>query len=199
MSRFWQSLQHWQKNQRFNTAEKYQRYDQGEPPHQYLAPRDKYRHSYFETLELAFGKIERRFEQSDLAKIKEIENLLVDAANGRDVEPISDVVLDFLGNDVDCNRLKIQLLMAPNMINTAFACEVPVKMVTNVRTIASAMKRSEIHKGMLTEIDKVLKIHLTFPVTSATAERSFSSLRRIKTYLRNSMSHCRLNNLLHYI
>jgi histone deacetylase complex regulatory component SIN3 len=48
---------------------------------------------------------------------------------------------------------------------------------------------------MLTEIDKIQKIYLTFPVTSATAERSFSSLRRVKTYLRNTMSHCRLNNL----
>ena len=41
----------------------------------------------------------------------------------------------------------------------------------------------------------VLKIFFTYPVTSATAERSFSSLQRIKTYLRSSMSHCRLNNL----
>ena len=64
-----------------------------------------------------------------------------------------------------------------------------------MRTIANGMQKSEIYKGMLSEIDKALKIYFTFPVTSATAERSFSSLRRIKTYLRNSMGHCRLNNL----
>ena len=171
------------------------RYNQGEPSHQYLVPKDKYRHTYFETLELAFGEVERRFEQSDLCRIKDIENLLLDAANGRDTEPISDAVLDLLKSDVDCNRLKIQLLMVPDMIKTAFACELPIKKVTNVRTVASAMKQSEIYKGMLNEINKVLKLYFTFPVTSATAERSFSSLRRIKTYLQNSMSHCRLNNL----
>jgi len=33
------------------------------------------------------------------------------------------------------------------------------------------------------------------PVTSATAERSFSSLRRLKTYLRNTMGQGRLNNV----
>ena len=82
--------------------------------------------------------------------------------------------------------------MVPDMIKTAVTCELPVKEVTNVRTIAKSMKQSE---GMFSEIDKVLKIYFTFPVTSATAERSFSSLRRLKTYLRNSMSHCRLNNL----
>ena len=147
------------------------RYDDGEHPHQYLVPKDKYRHTYFETLELAIGEIERRFEQSDLSTIKEIENLLLNAANGRDIEPISDVVLNFLENDVDHSRLKIQLLMLPDMIKTAFA-NISIK-VTNVRTIADAMQQSEIYRGMLSEIDKVLKIYLTFPVTSATAEIIF--------------------------
>ena len=48
---------------------------------------------------------------------------------------------------------------------------------------------------MLCEIGKLLKIYFTFPVTSATAERLFSSLRRIKTFVRTTMTHCRLNNL----
>ena len=171
------------------------RYDDGESPHQYLTPKDKCRHMYFETLELAFGEVERRFQQSDLSVVKEIELLLVNAANNDAIEPISEVVLDYLGNDVDHNRFKVQLLMLPDMIKTAFSNDVSVKKVTNVRTIADAMEQSEIYKGMLSEINKVLILYFTFPVTSATAERSFSSLRRIKTYLRNTMSHCRLNNL----
>ena len=57
------------------------------------------------------------------------------------------------------------------------------------------MEQSAIYKDMLSEVDKVLKIFFTFPVTSATAERSFSSLRRLKTLLRSTMTHCRLNNL----
>ena len=36
---------------------------------------------------------------------------------------------------------------------------------------------------------------LTMPVTSATAERSFSALKRIKTYLRSTMVEDRLNGL----
>ena len=39
-------------------------------------------------------------------------------------------------------------------------------------------------------------MYLTVPVTTATAERSFSALRRIKTYLRSTMSEERLNNLM---
>ena len=67
--------------------------------------------------------------------------------------------------------------------------------VTNIRTIAEAMNTSDIYKTMLSEVNKLLKLYFTFPVTTATAERSFSSLRRIKTFLRSTMSECRLNNL----
>lgn len=143
---------------------------------------------------MATGEIERRFQQSDLATMKEIESMLISAANGRN-EPITENVLHYQESDVNKDRLKIQLMMIPDMIKTALSAEVQVKEVTNIRTIANAMKSSNICRGMLSEIEKVLKIYFTFPVTSATSERSFSSLQRIKTYLRNSMTHSWLNNL----
>ena len=48
---------------------------------------------------------------------------------------------------------------------------------------------------MLSEIHKLLLIFLTIPVTTATAE-SFSALKHIKTYLRNSMSQQRSNHCM---
>ena len=44
-------------------------------------------------------------------------------------------------------------------------------------------------------IDTILCIMLTMPVTSATAERSFSVLRRVKTYVRSTMNNNRLSSL----
>ena len=44
-------------------------------------------------------------------------------------------------------------------------------------------------------IRHLLRILLTIPATSATCERSFSSLKRIKTYLRSTMSADRLSSL----
>ena len=44
-------------------------------------------------------------------------------------------------------------------------------------------------------IDTILCIMLTMPVTSATAERSFSVLRRLKTYVRSTMNSDRLSSL----
>jgi len=45
------------------------------------------------------------------------------------------------------------------------------------------------------EIKSVIERVLVIPVSSASAERSFSTMRRIKTYLRTSMTTMRLHNL----
>ncbi len=82
--------------------------------------------------------------------------------------------------------------MLADTINTAFGGSIET---VNVRIIADALNQSNIVRGMLNEVDKLVQVYLTYPVTSATAERSFSSLRRIKTFLRSSMTAQRLNNL----
>ncbi|KAF0710852.1 52 kDa repressor of the inhibitor of the protein kinase-like [Aphis craccivora] len=41
----------------------------------------------------------------------------------------------------------------------------------------------------------LLQLFATIPVTTASAERSFSSLRRLKNYLRSTMGQERLNSL----
>jgi len=48
---------------------------------------------------------------------------------------------------------------------------------------------------MFPNMYQLLKLILVLPVSTATAERSFSSLRRLKTYLRNSTSESRLVGL----
>lgn len=47
-------------------------------------------------------------------------------------------------------------------------------------------------------INKLLKIFCTLPVSTATPERSFSTLKRLKTYLRNSTSQVRTNFKIFY-
>ena len=71
--------------------------------------------------------------------------------------------------------------------------------VTNVRTVAKMMLKVSTARDMFTEVDKLIRLYFTIPITTATGERSFSVLRRIKTYLRSTMTEERLNNamLLH--
>ena len=58
------------------------RLDDGASPHAYLTLKDRFRHKYFETLELAVGETERRFNQEDIGVINSLESFLIDSANG---------------------------------------------------------------------------------------------------------------------
>ena len=71
--------------------------------------------------------------------------------------------------------------------------------MTRVHTLCDIFNHQPGLKNILTEVHKLLKIYLTIPVTTSSAERSFSALKRIKDYLRNSMTQERLNHcmLLH--
>ena len=40
----------------------------------------------------------------------------------------------------------------------------------------------------MVEVHRLLHIYLTIPLTSATAERTFSALRQLKSYLRSTMT-----------
>ena len=48
---------------------------------------------------------------------------------------------------------------------------------------------------VFTEVYHLIKVAMTIPVTSATAEHSFSVLKRIKTYLRATIGQERLTHL----
>ena len=48
---------------------------------------------------------------------------------------------------------------------------------------------------MFPNIHTILKVLLTIPVSTASAERSFSGLQRLKTYLHSDMSETRLSGL----
>jgi len=55
--------------------------------------------------------------------------------------------------------------------------------------------KTTIKKEMFPNIYKMLQVALTLPVSSATCERSFSAMRRIKTWVRTSMHQERFTNL----
>ena len=51
-------------------------------------------------------------------------------------------------------------------------------------------------KDLLSEVLKLMKLILVMPATNTTSERSFSTLKRIKCYLRSTMKQERLNSLI---
>lgn len=65
----------------------------------------------------------------------------------------------------------------------------------SIANIIACLRRLGTHIAMFSEVAKLLELFLLLPVTSATAERSFSGLRRLKTFLRTRISQELLNSL----
>ncbi|XP_050066091.1 zinc finger MYM-type protein 1-like [Aphis gossypii] len=71
-----------------------------------------------------------------------------------------------------------------------------IKEVSSVKELAELLIVQNICiLSSVPEVAIVLKLFLTIPVTSATAERSFSKLKLIKSYLRSTMAQQRLSDL----
>ncbi len=51
-------------------------------------------------------------------------------------------------------------------------------------------------RSLIDEVCLVFKLLLVMPATNYTSERSFSALRRIKSYLRSTMTEAHLNHLM---
>ena len=48
----------------------------------------------------------------------------------------------------------------------------------------------------MNQVCRIMQLILVMPATNATSKRSFSTLRRTKTYLRSTMKQERLNNFM---
>ena len=175
------------------------RLDDGADSHAFATPRDYYRRQYFEVLDFIKEELSRRFDQKFLALPKAVEKLLLDSSQDSDETAISipDIIVNAYSRDIDIAKLKRQLPMLPDLIKSYKSAQGLAKLhVTSMRTLADILLAVPLAKEMFSELDKLLRIYFTIPITTATSERSFSVLRRVKTYLRSTMSEARLNNVM---
>ena len=92
------------------------------------------------------------------------------------------------GSDIDAPTLQTQLQVLSANVS---------EKVTNVHDIiAYLQKLSSAEQRLLSAVIVVIKLILVLPATNASSERSFSAMRRIKSYLRSTMSQGRLNHIM---
>jgi hypothetical protein len=161
------------------------RFDNAGTAHHFDSVEDYYRHVYIDCIDSIMGEI-RRFDQPALPVYQAMEDVLVNAAKGDDFTASLLSVTNYFAGDFDSDVLKRQLMNLQDL-----------KIATpTVRCISDTLKANTMLRDQLfSSVTKLLKLYLLLPVTSATAERSFSSLRRLKTYLRSVMLQNRLNHV----
>ena len=90
---------------------------------------------------------------------------------------------------MDISKLKVQLTLLPDVLKTGNVDhEMGIEKVTTINTVCQLFKTWKLAKTILEEVDKVLQLYLTIPLSSATPERAFSTVRQLKTYLQSTMS-----------
>ena len=128
--------------------------------------------------------------------LQEAERAIIDSCNGMHVE-LSESFQKSCEGDLDVNLLTTQLLLLPDVIKTANQQHnFTIKKVTSITIVCDVFNSCTFAKLMLLNVHRLLRIYLTVPMSSATAERTFSALRRVKNYLRTTMTQKRLNNVM---
>ena len=91
------------------------------------------------------------------------------SCNGEKVQ-FSEEFLKKYDTDFKVDRLVVQLTMLPDLLNTANELhQMEIKKVTSINTLCDVMNTCKFAKNMLSEVDRLLRMYLTIPVTSATA------------------------------
>ncbi|XP_050065980.1 52 kDa repressor of the inhibitor of the protein kinase-like [Aphis gossypii] len=120
-------------------------------------------------------KIEMKISEEIKGKFKQL------------VETYQDIVDECIDSNLNDNLLNGELDLWYTKYSTLTSTELKNKNVIEVYF--------QTCPNVYPIISKLLQIFITLPVSTATGERSFSTLRRLKTYLRNSSGQIRLNGL----
>ena len=91
------------------------RINDGSSSHQFASPKDMFRQIYFEAFDVVSQEISNRFRQNDLEVVAEMEQLLLESANGQQY-PISDKIKSLYSSDLNIDRLILHLNMLPDLI-----------------------------------------------------------------------------------
>lgn len=136
-----------------------------------------YRSVYYTMLDVAHSALQSRFDQESFKIVNCLEETLL---NGT----IQGLELG-LYPEIDISRLRVQLPM--------FRSSYQYESVEDARCILQ--KASIEVKELFSEVCTLIRLLAVLPASSCESERSFSAMRRLKTYLRSTMSQQRLNNV----
>ena len=154
-------------------------------PYTFQTPQDLLRKQFYEVVDKVTTEMRQRFLQPGMQTLEAMESVYV--------QPI----VDWKRNEETTEALQKygfnteELAMEMSIFTRLFSSK-----IVSVDQVVERLKTVPEESRMLFPLAlKLLKLLLVVPATSATAERSFSTMKRIKSYLRSTMGQERLNDL----
>lgn len=124
-----------------------------------------------------------RFSEEGYRIMEADESVIVGAFAGVAEECTLTVIQEMHLDGVDISRLRTQL-----SIHTVLSNIPSSQQVTNMPPTFEAARGLGAAPGLMAEGIFLVRLYMTLPCSSATGERVFSTLRRVKSNLRSSMS-----------
>jgi hypothetical protein len=163
-------------------------YKEGTEAHHPATPEDHYRSIYLDSLDVITSSIKTRFEQPSFGAFLKLESFILQSINDPSID---DEVVTFLrdtySEDLDVDALIVEGAVLKTMLkDSEFKC---------FRDVYKRVKTYNCEKNLIPNMVKLIELLLVNPATSCTPERSFSTARRLKTWLRSTMTNKRFNFL----
>ena len=152
------------------------------PSHQATTVEEYFRKSFFSVIDTAMQQIDDRWQASTgsgLQTYLKLEEMLL---TGQLASEDCDVIDTY--QELDRQALSVQLNM--------FLQHYKPRTLYCVKQALQSMSSDS--RLLFSQVEQLVRLLLVCPATSCEAERSFSALRRLKTWLRNSISQLRLNS-----
>ena len=140
---------------------------------------------YFEGIDLVIAAIKSRFDQQGFRVLQKLEVALLEKRDVQRSEVVNEVV-QFYGDDFN-HKDHLEAQLAQLHAGSEKALDDVQAVLEYLQSMLSA------ERDYYCEVIKLVKLILVMPATNATSERSFSALRRLKTWLRSTTGQARLN------
>ena len=148
--------------------------------------RDKYRVIYFKCIAVLANAIETRFNKPDYQTFLKMQELLLKGVKEESFEEELDIIASTYSDDVDVIALKSQLEFLPGIAERK---EFDGKKMNFQDMIKQMQPLSVTEREFISEVTFIVKLVLLDPATNAIRERSFSALKRLKTYMRATLGY----------
>ena len=161
--------------------------------HIFITPTLHYRQVYYEAIDCTINCVKKRFDQPGYWVYCYLKRLLCKACKAQPYEEELDFICEFYKDDFNKENLVAQL----QILTVHFA-------TSNTSQSLNVLDLTKYFKSLIDDRTARFNessmpnhaVDLVMPATNATSERSFSTLRRTKIYLRSTMKQERLNNFM---
>ena len=159
-------------------------YESRSEAHHPTTPRDHYRKQFYQAIDVLISFVRDRFNQPSFLVFENLESLLIKTLKGEETSAEMKIAQEKYATDVNMSDLNVEL--------ATFKVLMKDKQIEHFRDLLKEMRLLENpEKKFLVNVCKV-KVN---PASSATAKRTFSLARRVKTWMRLTMLPTRFNSI----